>query len=101
MPVNYFVNVRQQLKLQLLEFIKANKDKTLRQLFALFSLKTGLKVSTIQTYFDELKDANMILEDELRPNIYECVLCQERIHTFDKPIRCTNPECPSTKFEMI
>jgi len=62
MPVNYFVHVRQKTKLQLMDFITGNQDKPMKQILALFSLKTGLKTSTLATYLRELKDANMIME---------------------------------------
>lgn len=62
MPTNYFVNVRQQMKLQFLDFVNANQDKPMKQVMALFSLKTGLKVSTIDTYLRELRDANLIID---------------------------------------
>lgn len=63
MPVNYFVNVRQQLKVQFLEYLKANPDVPIKQALALFSLKSGLKVTTLQIYYQELKDANLIVDD--------------------------------------
>lgn len=63
MPVNYFVNVRQQTKVQLLEFIQTNPDKPMKQILGLFSLKTGLKTSTLEVYLRELKDANLIIEN--------------------------------------
>ena len=62
MPKNYFVNVRLKVKQQLFEFIQQNKEKNMKQILGLFSLKTGYKVSTLLTYVDELKDAGLIDE---------------------------------------
>lgn len=63
MPKNYFVNVRQQTKLQLLDFINQNPDKPLKTVLGLFSLKTGYKISTLQTYVQELQDAELIRKE--------------------------------------
>lgn len=64
MPLNYFVNVRQQTKNQLLEFIRANPDKPLKEVLGLFSLKTGLSVSKLEVYVRELQDANCLFTKE-------------------------------------
>ena len=64
MPVSYFVSVRQQMKVQLLEFINANNDKPMKQILALFSLKVGLKTSTLEQYLKELKDANLVVDEK-------------------------------------
>jgi len=63
MPEGYWVKVRKIQKQQLLDFVKANHDKPMKQILALFSLKTGLKVSTLQVYINELKDANLIIDE--------------------------------------
>jgi len=60
MPTNYFVNVRMVTKKQLLKFITENKDQPLNKTLGIFSLRTGLKVSTLQVYVDELRDAELI-----------------------------------------
>ena len=51
MPVSYFVTVRQQMKVQLLEFINANQDKP-------------MKTSTLEQYLKELKEANLVVDDK-------------------------------------
>lgn len=61
MPKNYFVDVRKKLKSQLLDFIKSHPDMSKTKTLALFSLSTGLKVSTIETYYQELYDAEQII----------------------------------------
>lgn len=60
MPDNYFVNVRRAAKLDLLKFLKSNPDMDIKQAAAVFSLQTGLKVTTIERYYQELKDAKAI-----------------------------------------
>jgi len=55
------------LKLQLLDFLKSNQEN-LDTAFALFSLQTGLKVSTLKQYYDELKEAGLISEEEQKEN---------------------------------
>ena len=61
MPKNYFVDVRMVTKKQLLKFIKDNiKDHSITKILGLFSLKTGLRVSTLETYVKELRDAELI-----------------------------------------
>lgn len=60
MPDNYFVNVRRIQKQKLLEFIQQHKEYSLKRTLALFSLNTGLRVTTLQVYIEELKDAGLI-----------------------------------------
>jgi predicted transcriptional regulator len=60
MPENYFVSVRKIEKQKLLNFIKQNPNVSIKKLLALFSLQTGLKTSTLQTYINELRDAELI-----------------------------------------
>lgn len=60
MPINYFVNSRMVTKQQLIDFIQQNKDKDIKQILGLFSLRTGYKISTLEVYVKELKDAKII-----------------------------------------
>jgi hypothetical protein len=60
MPRNYFVDVRRQTKNQLLEYIKEHSEWDKKRILAQFSLRTGLKVSTLEVYYNELFDAGMI-----------------------------------------
>lgn len=60
MPENYFVKVRRLQKLELFEHIKKNKDMDKKQLLATFSLQTGLRIATIEQYYEELRDAKLI-----------------------------------------
>lgn len=64
MPVNYFVEVRRLQKQTLLDFINAHNDLSIKKIVALFSMKTGLRISTIETYVQELKDADLIITDK-------------------------------------
>lgn len=64
MPVNYFVDVRKTTKQMLLKFIEENKDKPVKQILALFSLRVGLKVSTLEIYLQELIDAGLVEEEK-------------------------------------
>lgn len=57
---NYFVAVRKIEKQRLLDFIKNHKEMTIKKILALFSLQTGLKITTLETYVRELQDAEMI-----------------------------------------
>jgi len=61
MPRNYFVDIRRQTKNQLLEFIKSNPDLSKRKALGQFSLKTGLRVATLEVYYNELIDAELIV----------------------------------------
>jgi len=47
-------------KQQLIDFIQQNKDKDIKQILGLFSLRTGYKISTLEVYVKELKDAKII-----------------------------------------
>lgn len=60
MSENFFVAVRKIEKQKLLKFIKENPNVPIRKVLALFSLQTGLKTSTLQTYINELRDAELI-----------------------------------------
>ncbi len=58
---NYFVEARRRNKIQLMDFLtKNNKELTLKQALGQFSFKTGLKVSTLQQWTDELIDAGYL-----------------------------------------
>lgn len=57
---NPFIAQRKQHKLQLLGMIDQLKGRSVEQIIALFSLKTGLKRSTIREYWHELEDAGVI-----------------------------------------
>lgn len=72
MTNNFFVNERKQNKIEFLEFINANLDKPMKVIIGLFSLRTGLRSSTIEIYLKELKDANLIIdkkEQDLTPTV--------------------------------
>ena len=61
MSSNYFVNARRLQKKQLLEFIKQKQNTmSLNKILGIFSLRTGLKVSTLSVYVNELKMADLI-----------------------------------------
>ena len=60
MPENYFVSIRKIEKQRLLNFIKQNPNMPIKKVLALFSLQTGMKTSTLQTYIRELQDAELI-----------------------------------------
>jgi len=60
MVENYFVNVRRIQKAELLRFIQEHKDISLEKALGLFSLKTGLKITTLKIYLYELKSAGLI-----------------------------------------
>lgn len=62
---NYFVSIRKYEKQRLLDFIKKHKEMKIKKILALFSLQTGLKVTTLETYLRELKDAELIGQDEM------------------------------------
>ena len=56
----YFVRIRKEEKNLLLETITSNPDKTLRQILAKYCNETGIKLSTLQIYLDELIQAGLI-----------------------------------------
>lgn len=60
MPENFFVNVRRVEKQRLLDFLNQHKDYPIKKTLALFSLQTGLRVTTLQVYIRELQDAGLI-----------------------------------------
>lgn len=60
MPENYFVKVRRLHKIELLDHIKKNPNMPKDQLFATFSLRNGLRLATIEQYYDELKTAGVV-----------------------------------------
>lgn len=60
MPKNYFVNIRQQIKIELLDFINKNTDKEIDKVLALFSFKTGYSVRILNVYLEELKEAGLV-----------------------------------------
>ncbi len=61
MVSGYFVNVRKEQKKQLLKFIiEEKKNKDIDEILGLFSFKTGLKVTTLQIYIDEMVMAKLI-----------------------------------------
>lgn len=60
MPTNFFVEERKKIKQQLLEFIKQKPETPIRKVIGIFSLRTGLKASTLEVYIEELKQAEVI-----------------------------------------
>ena len=68
MPLNtslgHFNDVRRFTKTKLLEFIKDQEtrypDQKIEKTLALFSLQTGLRMSTIRVYLEELRSAELI-----------------------------------------
>ena len=57
---NYFVAVRKVEKQRLLDFINEHKEMPLKKVLALFSLQTGMRTTTLETYVKELKDAELV-----------------------------------------
>lgn len=57
---NYFVNARRIDKNFLMDFIKEHPDQDVNKLLALYSLKTGLKMTTLKVYLRELKEAGVL-----------------------------------------
>ena len=57
---NFFVNVRKKIKTDLENFLNENPDMPIDKALAIFSLKTGYKVSTLRIYYDELKLAGLL-----------------------------------------
>lgn len=68
MPINtslgHYNDVRRLMKTKLLEFIKdqevRNPDQKIEKTLAVFSLQTGLRLSTIKVYLEELRAAELI-----------------------------------------
>lgn len=61
MPNNYFVEVRRINKLRLKDFIAEHPDMTKKKILALFSLQTGMRIATLERYYEELVDAEQII----------------------------------------
>lgn len=58
--VGHYNEVRKINKQRLLEFIQQHPDQPLSKTLGLFSLQTGLTVSTLEIYVRELKMAEVI-----------------------------------------
>lgn len=58
--VGHFNQVRKVQKQRLLEFISEHKDENMDRILGLFSLQTGMRVSTLRVYVNELKMAGLI-----------------------------------------
>lgn len=58
--VGHFNQVRKVQKQKLLEFIQQHKDEPIDRILGLWSLQTGMRVSTLRVYVDELKMAGLI-----------------------------------------
>jgi hypothetical protein len=54
--------VRKHNKQELLDYLKKNKGVPITKALAIFSLQSGLKVSTLLTYVEELKQAELVDE---------------------------------------
>jgi hypothetical protein len=63
MVLNPFVEQRRIMKIKLMELMKQNQEIEEEKLIALFSLKTGLKVKTIETMMNEIK---AVMEQETK-----------------------------------
>lgn len=66
MPRNYFVQLRQQVKVELLQFIKDHTDLTLDEILGRFSIQTGYRVTTLETYVEELQKAGYLKEYKIK-----------------------------------
>lgn len=58
--VGHYNEIRRINKLKLLEFIKQHPDQQLSKTLGLFSLQTGITVSTLETYVNELRMAEVL-----------------------------------------
>ena len=56
----YYSDARRVNKQNLLAFIQSHTDISLEKALGLYSLQTGLKVSTLRIYLDELKIAGVV-----------------------------------------
>jgi hypothetical protein len=64
MPENYFTSIRRQQKQNLLEWLRDHKTQSTKEALATFSLKTGLRVATLEIYLKELIDAGAVIENK-------------------------------------
>ena len=55
-----FEQKRKLIKIELLNTLKGADEKEWKKLTAIFSLKTGMKISTLETYIEELKQAGQL-----------------------------------------
>ncbi len=58
--VGHYNEVRRINKQRLLKFIQEHPDQLLSKTLGLFSLETGITVSTLETYVKELKMAEVL-----------------------------------------
>lgn len=58
--VGHFNQVRKVNKMRLLEFIQQHKDEQIDRILGMFSLQTGMRVTTLRIYVEELKLAGLI-----------------------------------------
>lgn len=58
--VNYFVKKRRDDKLKFLEFLRKMDKTPVEKRIALFSLRTGFRIVTLNIWFDELQQAGLI-----------------------------------------
>jgi hypothetical protein len=52
--------MRKQEILNLINEMKQDKENTMSKIVAIYSLRTGIKASTIEVYVKELRDAGLI-----------------------------------------
>jgi len=55
MVLNPFLEQRKRMKQLLLEMLQKNKNLSVEQILAIFSLKTGVRIKTAKEYLEELK----------------------------------------------
>ena len=58
--VGHFNQIRKVQKQRLLDFIKEHKEMSIDKILGLFSLQTGMRVSTLRVYVDELRMAGVV-----------------------------------------
>lgn len=61
---NYWVSLRKEEKLRLLRFLKENKDIPIERALALYSLETGYRLTSLKTFYNELKIAGVVIDED-------------------------------------
>lgn len=59
------LNARRERVLRLFEILKENEGKPCSKSLALFAIETGLTTACVREYYEQLKEAELIVENEL------------------------------------